>query len=819
MVSMQIHALWSGALRPVAAARDGSTSVTTGPVDAYVPGPPTESTVVLPSQDLDRLSKLDFRMGLQTMTYFDAELSPQPEIDALVKAVGRGRVPDQAARALTGVAHSCTVRERANLPPGHRHREPVEQDRAWARACLKALTDWRDKGQLEIRYQGRPITPEDDLYGLVAAGRPAVRDGVVHLHAPPPPAPPRIAALAEEVLSELPAQSNVPAPGLDKLAAMEPMEAALVVGALLDRFDLVGNADDIDRVIRLVKHAPLKQALEPHAERLARVGSEAEARGRLAWSFGEGRHKVWLLKELVQVFPQVADPQRRQERPTDFFERELAPFLLCDELNSSHAAVELAGTRPDWTRQALDLYTSQSDLRLDEQQHRLMHQGLKEGHWRPDAAQQEWLARRLELPDASVFKYEGSAENFRYTLRSVRMAAEQDPTAFSEDLRDRLLERLLSDPTPKLSEGLYREPNGVDPYRMMGDAMAFVFHPPGGRVDRLVSELDGPRGEAALALLASLELPEELSERLAERLEPEMRREPPPDRRDLDTLGRIAEQFRPRRMAALPAREALQLAYKMPSQRGFSPPPVDKVVEELVQRHRSEASELPVLAAGKLESFTPEQLAEVELCEGMTRGRPERKAFLDRFGLELREHKERPTLLEGVVRRLRQAALKEALEQLRSGELPVKERLEQLELAGNSREAWQALRQGLSQGEDSRARCSEQLKKDGELRAALEHLGDQSERWDRFEKLYALTDRKFPDALNASRALESAIERGQSPEEAWKAALKGWLYEDGSTGGPGLVVGVEGDSLRVGSVRVPIRRPEGTPSPETKDGP
>lgn len=817
---MQIHALWSGALRPVAA---GSTPVTTGPLDVCVRGidedpPPAEAfsspgTVELPSEDLDRLGKLDFRMGLQTMTYFDAELSPEPQIKALVKAVGKGPVPDQAARALTGLAHSCMIRERASLPPGHRHREPVEQDRAWARACLKTLTDWRDKGQLEIRYRGRPITPEDDLYALVAAGRPAVRDQVVHLHAPPLPVPPQIAALAEEVLSELPPQSNVPAPGLDKLAALEPMQAALVVGALLDRFDLVGGGDDIDRTIRLVKHGPLKEALRPHAERLARVGSEAEARGRLAWNFVEGRHKVWLLKELVQVFPEVAEG-------ADFFQRELAPFLLCDELNSSNAAAELAGTRPDWTRQALDLYTSRPEMRLNEQQHRLMHQGLKEGHWRPDAGQQEWLAKRLELPDSSLFKYEGPAENFRYTLRSVRLASENDPAAFGEGLRDRLLERLLSDPSPKLSEGLYRAPNGVDPYRMMSDAIAFVFHPPGGRIDRLLAELDGPRGQEALALLASLELPDELSRKLAERLEPEMRKDPPADDRGLDTLGRIAEQFRPLRMGSLPAREAMQLAYKMPAQRGFAPPPVDGVVESLVQRHCTEESELPVLSEGRLDSFTPEQLAEVELSEAMTRGRAaERKALLDRFGPELREQKERPPLLEGVVRRLRQAALKEALEQLRTGELPVKERLEQLELASGSREAWQALRQGLGASADARARCVKELKKDGELRAALEHLGDAPERWERFEKLLELTERKFPDALNASKALEGAIERGQSPEEAWKAALKGWLYEDGSTGGPGLVVGLEGDSLRVGSVRVPIRRPEGTPSPETKDGP
>ena len=51
-----------------------------------------------------------------------------------------------------------------------------------------------------------------------------MRNGVVELWSPPPAPPPAIAALADEVLSELPPQENVPAPGLDKLAALPRLD-------------------------------------------------------------------------------------------------------------------------------------------------------------------------------------------------------------------------------------------------------------------------------------------------------------------------------------------------------------------------------------------------------------------------------------------------------------------------------------------------------------------------------------------------------------------------------------------------------------------
>lgn len=754
-----------------------------------------------PSEDLERLRKLDFRMGLQTQTYFEAEFSPAPEIEKMRRAVGAGPVPDDYARALAGLAHSCGVRERARLSPGYRAREPVEQDRAWARLCLQALRGWADRGQLQLRHRGQPVAKDADLLKLAAGGRPAVRNGVVEFWSPPPEPPPRIAALRDEVLSGLTPQEHVPAPGVERLKAMEPLEASLVIGALLDRFDLVSSEDDLDRVRKLVKEPALEAALQPHLERLARVGSEAQARGRLSWNFMEGRHKVQMLEELVKRYPEVTGG--------DFFQRELEPFLVCDEMNTAAAATELARTRPDWTRMALDRLTRDPDRKLLDQQHYLMQHALVEGHWKPDAAQQDWLTRRLEMPpDQSVFRYEGPAEQFRHHLKTARLASEQDPATVSQGVRDRLLERLLSDPSDKLSEGLYSSPNGVDAYRLMANANELLFHPPGGRIEKLVAELDGPRGEAALAILAGTELGPELRAQLAERLEPVMRREPTVDRRDLDVVGRIAEQFRPERMAALPPREAMQLAYRTAPERGFNPPPVDRAVESVVQRYDGPPLELP---EGPLQDFTPEQLADLELNEKLTRGRPEQRSRL--MSRIPRELESQDPLLQGVLRRLRKAGVEDALRQLRENrELTTAQRLDYLQTARSSREAWQALRDGLDNP------VAERLKKDAELEAALKHLGDSREGWQRFNRLLDMTGEKVPEAMHASRALERALSQGKSENEAWKEALKGWIYEDGGAGEPGVVVGTEGDYLRVGAVRVPIKKPEGGPAPGPKDG-
>lgn len=783
---MQIHAL-TAPFRFHALPAQASSSE---PVDTFTPS----------SEDLDRLRKLDFRMGLQTMTYFDAEFTPEPEIRKMQQAVGQGKVPDAYARQLAGLAHSCTIRERAKLPPGHRYREPVEQDRAWARLCLDALQGWAARGQLEIRHRGKPLPKDADLLKLVAAGRPAVRNGVVELWSAPPEPPPRIRQLADEVLAELPPQDHLPAPGLDKLKQLEPLEASLVLGALLDRFDLVSSEDDLDRVRKLVKEPGLKEAIGPHLQRIARVGSEAEARGRLSWNFMEGRHKVQMLEELVKHYPETAEG--------NFFERELTPFLLTDEINTAHAAVNLARENPEWTRKALDLFTQDPDRKLTDQQHYLMHHALEKGHWKPDKAQQAWLEKRLELPDQSIFKYEGPAEQFRYTLKSVRLAAQQDPTAFSEATRDRLLERLLSDPAEKLPQGLYRYPNSVDPYRLMTDAMTFMF-PSEKRLEKLEKELDGPRGEAALAILASAPIGPELSARLAERLEPEMRKDPPADRRDLDTLGHIAEQFRPERMAALAPREAMQLAYRTTPDRGWNPPLEDKAVESVVQRYDGPALPLP---DKPLTEFTPAELADLELNEKLTRGKPaERAELMQRIPRDLQSQE---PYLKGALRRLRAAGIKDALHQLKSNpELTTEQRLDYLETAQGTREAWQALREGL------KSPVAERLKKDSELRQAMEHLGDSPEAWQRFDRLLDITGEKVPDAMNASKALERALKQGKSESEAWKAALKGWIYEDGGSGEPGMVVGTDGDHLRVGSVRVPIRKPEGAAASGPKDGP
>lgn len=762
---MQIHALttsFPSFHRPVRAAGE--------PVDTFVP-----------SVDGERLRKLDFWMGLQTQTYFEKDSDPAPEIAKLKRAVGRGPVPDQYARLLTGLAHSCTIREHANLAPGHRYREPVEQDRAWARSCLDALQGWADRGQIKLQHKGKPLPRDADLLKLVTAGRPAVRDGVVEFHSAPPPPPPRIGALAEEILAELPPQEHVPAPGIDKLKALEPLEGTLVIGAMLDRFDLVTHEDDLDRVRKLVREPKLKEALQPHLQRIARVGSEAEARGRLSWNFMEGRHKVQLLEDLIRFHPETAEG--------DFYRRELVPFLQCGELNTAHAAVKLAGTRPDWTRETLDLYTQDPERKLTDQEHYLMHDALEKGLWQPDAAQQKWLLERLELEGHSVFRYEGPAEQFRYTIKSVKLAADQDPNAFGEPARDRLLERLLNDPHDSLPAALYREPNGVDSYRVMTHALSFLF-PSESRLDRLEQELDGPRGEAALAILAGAPLDEARQQRLAALLEPDMLKEPPADRRDLDVRGRIAEQFRPVRMAALAPREAMQLAYRTPPDRGSNPPPVDRAVLAVVDRYDGPLLPLP---NKPLTEFTPAELADLELNEKLA---PGQGAKLVPKGLESND-----PLLGGVLRRLRAAGVREALAQLKAGELTMEQRLLHLDTAKGSREAWQALRQGFPPGE--------RLKKDAELRQAMEHLGDAPEAWQRFDRLLDLTGEKFPDAMNASRAFERALADGKSESEAWKAALKGWIYEDGGTGEPGLVVGTDGTHVRVGSVRVPIKKPEG----------
>src|SRR5262249_28181384 len=145
---MQIHALTAPFRFQALPARASSQE----PADTFTP-----------SEDLERLRKLDFRMGLQTMTYFEAEFTPEPDIPKMRRAVGTDRAPGGYGSQWAGLAHSGPVRERANLPAGNRFREPVEQDRAWGKLCADALQGWADKGQLRIQHKGKPLPKDADL--------------------------------------------------------------------------------------------------------------------------------------------------------------------------------------------------------------------------------------------------------------------------------------------------------------------------------------------------------------------------------------------------------------------------------------------------------------------------------------------------------------------------------------------------------------------------------------------------------------------------------------------------------------------------------
>ncbi|MEW6277509.1 MAG: hypothetical protein AB1758_02720 [Candidatus Eremiobacterota bacterium] len=833
---------WS---RPVLAL-DARPSVSAGgviPVDRFVAGEarpeaarPPVPPVKLDRQGLERLRRLDFQMARGTCNYFDAEFGPGPVVDNVRAAVGTGPVPVEVARTLAGFAHSCLLRAEAELAPGYRARESVAQDLAWARECLGQLESWWRSGQLQVVRGGKTLAPgSEPLEALVRPQRLAVRRGRLEVPvAPPPPSPE-----ARAMLEELPAQQHVEAPCLARLtglAASDRKRAAALLGSMLDGLDLVGSGDDMYRACRLIdaagKSPELREALAPHTARLARIASDAEARGRLAWDFLEGRNKVHVLRSLTRTYPELVDDR--------LFSEELRPLLLSDELNTSTAASELLRdlwpSAPQWVGPTVDAVIrgeatgSLGSPRGPRLHHEILQAAAEKHAWRPTPEQAAWLVDRMRVPpDQSLFRYEGPAEDYRHVLRATRLISERHPDVFSEKDRRQVLERLLDDPSEKRAAELFAEPpDRVDAFRMLRDVAGFVFPQEGKSplAQGLLAELEGasldrlsPRQLSVLAVLGSLRHEPDQERKLADWLSPLMLLEPPAEKRDLDTLGRIAERFRSAHIEACLAaggveglRQAVVTAAFKPDERGWQPSIPDRAVGDVLSRARSLAGDedarrlldsLRAVYPGSLSGLTPGQLADVEISEVLTRRRPElRREWRELFGAELSRRYE-GRLVAGVVRRLQGAGTEEALDGLRDPLTPAAERLALLDSVP-SHEGRKAFRQGL-QGEDARGRVAARLSDHDQLRLALQHLGDAPEKWQRFEELHqAALD--FEQAMNASRSLESALEAGKDPEEAWRQALLGWVLDskDGQ-GGPSDVVRIEDGHVRVGSVRVPLR--------------
>lgn len=177
------------------------------------------------------------------------------------------------------------------------------------------------------------------------------------------------------------------------------------------------------------RHPELKTAFTPHLENLTGLIRLAQARDEVGSNNLVGHAQVDFVRNLSAAFPEVVTPE--------WYQGEVLPLVLSDEINTSNDAAEFIGEllagRPelrDLTMQAA--IEVPNDFYLDHCCRTALSACVKNG-WTPTPLQKDWLVSWLHVP------YEPEKtdrttpllfdEGFRAALKACSTLLEKDPRA------------------------------------------------------------------------------------------------------------------------------------------------------------------------------------------------------------------------------------------------------------------------------------------------------------------------------------------------------------------------------------------------------
>lgn len=496
-----------------------------------------------------------------------------PFLDA-VAAQTAAQVPEHALKTVAHLATSLMRRAENPLKPEIREHETADDDRRWADECAAVLDEWHARGLITVRRGDEVLAPGSvDLLAEAGRDRMAVRGNTLDVA-------PRVASRSPEADAFLKDfrywdKDEEGCPKADELQA----RGAELVRGIVEGGDLLGDRERTPQLARLVREAAtrpaLKELLRPHLPVLATVASRSAERGQVAPDNLTGSYKVQLYAALMATFPELATKE--------FLEREMAPLLLADEINTggdaAKAMLVVWKEHPELVGPTMDVALSDSKLRVGHAAEQLVLPALKEHGWSPTPQQQDMLLAQLYVPSGkqprSLFSWYESVQRGLGYLQAFEERSPgyvdrlklPDAKGMLVPARRALLDRLLNDSSDDLVRYLYSRSSG---HHLASACYKVIFPNPelaGELLDRLESAYRAGQGlaampvpaQAAAAVLGSVALSREEEARLDALFAPEI----PKKGQGLYVFNDIVESVRRRYLD----REAARLPELPPAQR------------------------------------------------------------------------------------------------------------------------------------------------------------------------------------------------------------------------------------------------------------
>lgn len=504
-----------------------------------------------------------------------------PFLDAVAAQTQWG-APERALKTVAHLATSLMRRAENPLKEEIRQHETADDDRRWADECAALLDEWHARGLVTVRRGDEVLAPGSvDLLAEAARDRIAVRGNTLDVA-------PRLAARNPEADAFLKDfrywdKDQEGCPKADELAA----RGAALVRGIVEGGDLLGDRERTPQLARLVREAAtrpaLKELLRPHLPVLTTVASRSAERGLVAPDNLTGSYKVQLYASLMGTFPELATK--------DFVEREMAPLLLTDEINTAgdaaKAMLAVWKEHPELVGPTMDVALSDSRLQVGRAAEQLVLPALEEHGWSPTPKQQDMLLAQLYLPSGKEPRslFTGYYESVRRGLDCLKALEKRcpgymdrlklpDPKGTLVPARRAMLDRLLADPGEELVRNLFTRSSGHN----LASAFYKVIFPDADLTGELLDRLEAGYREgqglgvmpqdaqAAAAVLGSITLSKEHEARLDDLLAPEI----PKTSQGFYVYGDLVEAARRRymdreaaRLPELPAGQRLARAEEL----------------------------------------------------------------------------------------------------------------------------------------------------------------------------------------------------------------------------------------------------------------
>lgn len=459
-------------------------------------------------------------------------------------------IPEKALKSVAHFANSLFGRSKAKLDDELRAKEPSEKDLEWSGQCASLVEKWWKSGQIEVLKDEKPIPfGSFDLKKEIMENRAYIQGSSIDLK--PRGKTVKIADKTKEILKKIDLFDKEKTDNVDafeKLIQGDPAEGqraldSIIYGVEGSHYRSYGDFNQLAYLLKNRENRPgLAGILDARKDKMATLISDENAKGFLVDNNLDGCYKVDFLENFSNAYPDLMNKE--------LFNKEVAPILTCDEINTEMHASEfmerLWEKRPDMVSPALDaILSNPKRFTLDERHWRIMEKAIENYGWKPDGYQLEQIVSRAYQPligneDFSVFSGYNTSNEYMASVRVMTRLRGKYPDILKKmSIPDKdgqplspekaVLSQVLNDPSTDTIGKIFD-----DSFRVMKTIKDFCLGDKETVEDllktvhdglRKAGNIDGMKKEerAAIAVLGSADLDENQLASFKEALSPALR--------------------------------------------------------------------------------------------------------------------------------------------------------------------------------------------------------------------------------------------------------------------------------------------------------